>query len=437
MVPTCSATISRRCCAGRAPLRRRRASRSPCARPVRACGAGSRGTGSTRRQRDCAQDGAAVTAAALWDQYVAGAGADAATLAGAAGDAARLAALGQLAFRIGLSSLLVGAEDVGRLALAIEHAIDRGAGGDAVTAELGAAIATLHDAFVQLGRADRSGARVENLPIDERRRALDTGLSAPGISSANSPIAGAPSDRFAWTPSIDDDMIEMFFDEATERIAALAGKLVEIERRPDDGELVRDVFRDLHTLKGSSAMVGLAPVNQLAHAAEDLVGQIRDAGRAVDGAVIDALLAALDGLRDMLAQARAEQAVSVDPAPAIARLRNPSAPVAPLAPALAAAPLADAGAQAARTAASAGDAARQTIRVDFDKLDRLLNLVGELVLGRDGLRGAVHALGSITTELASDSAVARRVARARGSSVPGPAVARGGNGPAVARGLEQ
>src|SRR6185436_15359648 len=175
--------------------------------------------------------------AARWEQYVASAGADAAALADAAGDAARLAALGQLAFRIGLSSLLLGAEDVGRLALAIEQAIDRGAGSDGVTAELGAAIATLHDAFVQLARADRSGARVEDLPVDERRRALDAGPPAPGepgvpsvpSPSPTSPVVAAPmpAARFGWTPAVDDDMIEMFFDEATERVAALAGKLVE------------------------------------------------------------------------------------------------------------------------------------------------------------------------------------------------------------------
>jgi two-component system chemotaxis sensor kinase CheA len=398
--------------------------------------------------------------AELWDQYVASAGADAAALADAVGDAARLAALGQLAFRIGMSSLLLGAEDVGRLALAIEQAIDRmgavvdrSARDEAVTAELGAAIATLHDAFRQLERADRSGARVEGLPVDEHRRALDAQAHSAPIAATDEPVPASPSTMlpasqidspaptastaltaltastaqpFGWTPAVDDDMIEMFFDEATERIAALAGKLIEIERRPGDGELVRDVFRDLHTLKGSSAMVGLAPVNQLAHAAEDLVGQIRDAGRVIDGAVIDALLAAIDGLRDMLAQARTQQAVSLDPAPAIARLRNPGAPLATLATLATLTPDPAQAPIATVAAPSAGDAARQTIRVDFDKLDRLLNLVGELVLGRDGLRGAVHALGSITSELASDRAVARRVARARAA-----------NGPAAARGLNQ
>jgi two-component system chemotaxis sensor kinase CheA len=61
------------------------------------------------------------------------------------------------------------------------------------------------------------------------------------------------------------------------------------------------------------------------------------------------------------------------------------------------------------------EAARQTIRVDFDKLDRLLNLVGELVLGRDELRGAVGSLGAIARELASDRGVSHHVAQVRAS----------------------
>jgi len=126
----------------------------------------------------------------------------------------------------------------------------------------------------------------------------------------------------------------------------------------------------------------------------------------------------------MLAQARARRVVTVDPGPAVARLRNPSAGSA--APPRAAVPGAvepSATGPAGRAAGPASEAARQTIRVDFDKLDRLVNLVGELVLGRDGLRGAVQALGSITTELATDRGVARRAARAR--TTAGASVARG------------
>jgi two-component system chemotaxis sensor kinase CheA len=394
-----------------------------------------------------------VTGAELWDAFVARATGDAAQLVAAALDPARLGALGQVAFRIGLSSLLLGADELGRLAIAIEAAIGRrGATGAApLDPALAAAIATLHDALVQLATADPSGARIDELPLDQRRRALEAepstalaaaaspppGVAAPVADRPSAPSATATGPAFAWTPAVDDDMVELFFDEATERIAALAGKLVEIERRPHDGELIREAFRDLHTIKGSSAMVGLAPVNRLAHAAEDLVGQIRDAGRAIDASVVDALLAALDALRDMLAQARAGAPVTVDAEPPIARLRNPSAGGAAPGPGDAARPspgepgamrvpelpgspgaAGPSGAPRGRDAAPHG----ATIRVDFDKLDRLLNLVGELVLGRDSLRGAVHALGAVAGELAVGRGVARRIARLRvaGSAGGGP-----------------
>ena len=352
---------------------------------------------------------------ALWTQFVAAGLADSTTLADAIGNAERLGSLAHLAFRVGLSSMLIGAEEVGVLALAIERALDREntAGTEPVTS----AVAMLHAAFVQLANADKSGARVEGLELAEHASALEASGSGPVRAprvfvpppqSGPTAVAAPGAASFVWTPAVDDDMIDLFFDEATERVEALAGKLVDMERRPEDAELLRDVFRDMHTVKGSSAMVGLSPVNLLAHAAEDLVGQIRDSGRAADGAVVDALLSALDGLRDMIAQARSRVPITVDPAPIVARLRNPGAPVmtAPRA----------AGPAATPTASHAGAEARATIRVDFDKLDRLMNLVGELVLGRDGLRGAVSSLGSITSELAVDRGVARKVNSARSTS---------------------
>ncbi len=343
----------------------------------------------------------------LWDRYVDGAVHDTALLLDGFPHGAGLA---HVAFRLGLSSLLIGAPEIGQLAFAIERGID----GAADRAVVKAAIETIAEAAQQLANPDKSGARIENLPLAERREAIEALAIGPVTPQVVAPPPPASTAGFAWTPTVDDDMVELFFDEATERVEALAGKLVEIERRPDDKELLRDVFRDMHTVKGSSAMVGLAPVNHLAHAAEDLVGQIRDAGRSADGPVVDALLAALDGLRDMLGQARARTPITYDPQPVIHRLRNPGAPV-PLAMRSPSMPAAPAAAEA-----------RQTIRVDFDKLDRLLNLVGELVLGRDDLRGAVAALSSVTSELAADRGVSRRVAHAR--------VAAGG---ALVRGLDQ
>jgi two-component system chemotaxis sensor kinase CheA len=108
----------------------------------------------------------------------------------------------------------------------------------------------------------------------------------------------------------------------------------------------------------------------------------------------------------MLDTARGRAPITYDPQAVIARLRNPSAPVEAAAPV---ARVAVMPGEARIESSSAGDRARPTIRVDFEKLDRLMNLVGELVLGRDELRGAVASLGSVTAELTSDRGVARRV----------------------------
>jgi chemotaxis protein histidine kinase CheA/CheY-like chemotaxis protein len=355
---------------------------------------------------------------ALWNEFVATAGADAAALArelgSRRGDSARLGELAHVAFRIAMSSLLMGAEDVGKLALGTEQALDRARGGaldDAGWAALASAIATLAAAFHQLANADKSGARVEGLDLATSMKALEGAVPAPPPPEVKSApvveVHAGPTAAFVWSPTVDDDMIELFFDEASERLEALATKLIDIERNPSDAELLREIFRDMHTVKGSSAMVGLQPVNHLAHAAEDLIGQVRDAGRVPDAPVIDAVLASLDGLREMIAQARKRTPVTVDIAPLVARLRNPGA-----APAIAK-PLAVA---VAATPSAAAAEARQTIRVDFDKLDRLLNLVGELVLGRDDLRTAISALGSLTSELATERGVVKRAASVRGGS---------------------
>ena len=353
---------------------------------------------------------------------------------------------------------------------------------------------TLKRAFDSLANADRSGARTDPKPLEAARYELEAAFPAPGakpasVASAYAPDvplsaltrrsgptggtglselsepselsglpgatgpsqeagyidgAGAAEVEVArdmtvavelgatgvWVPSVPEDMVELFFDEVEERTEGLSLALIDIEQRPHDKELLRSVFRDLHTLKGSSAMVGLEHMNTIAHAAEDLVGQLRDGDRTVDGALIDALLAALDALRDVAALAKMGQPLDLDLSPILDRLRNPHGSPTQAAKS-AAAGMAESAAEAVgmasgQTSAAAPAAApsgrepsalsagtRQTIRVDFDKLDRLMNLVGELVLGRDGLRSALHSLSSVTDELSSERMLTRRLTNVR------------------------
>ncbi len=390
---------------------------------------------------------------ALWDRFVA-AGVDTAVgleqtatalvRGDLEGDALRgaLAASGHDAFQLGYQALLLGAAELGELALTCEKACDRLAAGDFPLDGLPILVsstATLATAFRQLANPDRSGARTDGLPLEAARYDLETLLPSPGGRAPDVPITNLrrgpgpspsplPSDSSAsssgpsilsegsaerdrsrraspslWEPTVNDDMIELFFEEAGERLDELSVKLIDIEQRPGDTELLRDVFRDLHTIKGSSAMVGLEPANKLAHAAEDLAGQIREGDRTADGPVVNALLAALDGLREIVGEAQSRQPITVNVARIVQRLRNPAAAAA-AADGEKAHPAADAAAPQRHARHD-----RQTIRVNFDKLDKLMNLVGELVLGRDGLKSATHALSSVSAELSTDHHLARRL----------------------------
>jgi two-component system chemotaxis sensor kinase CheA len=160
-------------------------------------------------------------------------------------------------------------------------------------------------------------------------------------------------------------------------------------------------------------------MNRLAHAAEDLVGQLRDGSRHPDRATIDALLAALDGLRALLDAA--SQAARSGPVKNGVAITTPIEPLLSRLRAPAAVPAGDPAhhdAAPATTAAAAprtGDRDRHTLRVDFDKLDTLLNLVGELVLGKSRLGGNLSSFGALVREL--DAALRR--ARAGRSPLSG------------------
>ena len=106
-----------------------------------------------------------------------------------------------------------------------------------------------------------------------------TRRATPQPLAGRAPAAPAADDA-VWVPQVDADMIEPFLEEAAERIEALSQKLLRLESAPGDVELVRDDLPRSAHLKGSSAFVGLRRMNRLAHAAEDLVGQLRDGTRA-------------------------------------------------------------------------------------------------------------------------------------------------------------
>ena len=69
---------------------------------------------------------------------------------------------------------------------------------------------------------------------------------------------------------------KLFVTEAREYLRTLNDSMVELEKRPEDKELIDQMFRACHTIKGMASMMNLASVTDTAHALEDVLGAIRD-----------------------------------------------------------------------------------------------------------------------------------------------------------------
>jgi two-component system chemotaxis sensor kinase CheA len=195
-----------------------------------------------------------------------------------------------------------------------------------------------------------------------------------------------------------------FRDETAENVRALSDGLLAIEAETDEaarrGHIDR-IFRAMHTVKGSARMLGFEPVGRLAHALESLLGELRQGRRELDRPLADALLRGGDTVLTLAVAAAEGRAADVDIDAAIAAL--PALAAAPAAPQPTPAPspspaslpsLAPTAAPAPPPSPSPSPApargpSRQTVRVRVDRLDRMLNLAGELTVGQQML--ANHA----------------------------------------------
>lgn len=95
---------------------------------------------------------------------------------------------------------------------------------------------------------------------------------------------------------LDDDDVKLFCEEADEQIELLDTYLVQLEGEPE-ADLVQQIFRAAHTLKGSSATIGHKKMASLTHAMETVLDAVRQGRRTPTSEVVDALLAGLDALR--------------------------------------------------------------------------------------------------------------------------------------------
>ncbi len=185
-------------------------------------------------------------------------------------------------------------------------------------------------------------------------------------------------------------LVRVFVAEAGETLAAMEQGLVALESRPDDEELVHRVFRAAHTLKGSASLVGFDAVRDLAHELEALLERVRGKALKPGPALITMLLRSVDLLRAALAEAAAGRTAATPEVEACRdRIRR--------------AALGEAGAGASPAVApapqsSTREAERRSLRVDVWKLDRMLDLAGEIAIARGRFADMLERRQSLTVD---------------------------------------
>lgn len=231
---------------------------------------------------------------------------------------------------------------------------------------------------------------------------------------------------------MDDDILKEFLAESWENLGRLDAEIVELEKKPSDKGLLGSIFRTIHTIKGTCGFIGLTGLGAVAHSAENVLGKMRDGVLAASPTTISPVLEAVDEIKVLLQglestgaepqrdnsglihrldeiaeQANAGGSGTPPPAPvppvvvsapvAVAPSPEVSSPVATVpvvqveevaveAPVVQAAEMVKGATDAPASEGEAGKSvADLTIRVNVDVVDRLMNMVGELVLTRNQL----------------------------------------------------
>jgi two-component system chemotaxis sensor kinase CheA len=112
----------------------------------------------------------------------------------------------------------------------------------------------------------------------------------------------------------DDEILQDFMVEAGEILEQLNEQLVELERSPDDHDLLNAVFRGFHTIKGGAGFLGLNNMVDVCHRSEDVFNLLRNGQKQVTPQLMDTVLPVLDVLNAQFEQLRAAE--EPDPAPA-------------------------------------------------------------------------------------------------------------------------
>ena len=191
-----------------------------------------------------------------------------------------------------------------------------------------------------------------------------------------------------------DELTKEFLAESLEGLDRMDRCLTDLEQRPHDKDLLGEIFRSVHTIKGTCGFLGFGRLERLAHAGETLLGSLRDGRLTVNPELVGGLLQLMDGLREILRLIETtgkEGLRSTDDDSELVALMeylnrsgddDGEAAAQPVRRSLVSASEEKTVPTGGSAVASSG-ASEKTLRIDVEVLNRMMNLVGELVLTRN------------------------------------------------------
>jgi len=234
--------------------------------------------------------------------------------------------------------------------------------------------------------------------------------STPLADDSGDPSADAAPESESATPDPaevealqDPELLRDFLQESEEYLANVEQKLIEWENDPENLEIVNDIFRPFHIIKGVAGFLSLADIEAISHEYENLLDQAREGKLQLTSDITDLILSGVDALRKMMdaldASLEAGKWVphNIKMEPHLQRIRalrsdgpedvGPPAPVRMPEKQEAGTADAEPGQNAGKSEPAAQSPAAgqrrkpsMAIKVDIDKMDHLIDMVGELVI---------------------------------------------------------
>jgi len=203
------------------------------------------------------------------------------------------------------------------------------------------------------------------------------------------------------------EIVDSFLLETKEILENLNVDLIELEKRPDDLDLLNQIFRSFHTIKGTSGFLGLEKLPAVTHKCEDILNKLRKGEAKLNSNLMDGIILGYDTIKELLVKIENEKNEDVDVDNVIkvltGLLENMGNVSADENRAEVQAPPSNQVEEnnhkaetidtviKEKTSASKSSSAAEskktdnTIRVEVERLDALLNIASELVLGRNRL----------------------------------------------------